>query len=178
MHKILNAYLSEKYPRICIERENSVFECENGWFPLIDTLFDRIQQHIDSSNVVYVKCDTNKLGFVKRKRDETDVSFVSQFVVLHAKEKFGGLRIHFKGGDAYCRGLVSMTETLSYHFCEICGNGGRLNVGHTSGWIQSICKDCAKDSKRTIKFNEEINGLLKTAIQSDAKGILDFYASR
>jgi len=103
---------------------------------------------------------------------------MDQMVFLQVKEKFGGLRIYVKGGDEYCHGLISMTESISYRFCEICGNAGCLNVGHTSGWIQSVCQECAKKSKRKIKFDTEITKMLKKAIRSDEKRIFEFYANR
>jgi hypothetical protein len=169
MNKKLDDYLCNKYPKIFVERKLSVrescmgrgFECGNGWWPLIDSLCHRIQEHIDSHN--------------EYRKDEPPIE---QMVSLQVKEKMGGLRIYSKGGDEYCHGLISMTETLSYHFCEICGTAGRLNVGHTSGWIQSVCQECAKKSKRKIKFDKEITSLLKKAIRADDKKIFDFYASR
>jgi len=169
MHKSLDKYLCEKYPRIFIEREKSArescmgrgFECGNGWFPIIDSLCHRIQEHIDQHN--------------KYRKDEP---LMDQMVFLQVKEKFGGLRIYAKGGDEYCHGLISMSETLSHYFCEICGIGGCGHVGHTKGWIQSVCEECAKKSKRKIKFDTEIKRLLKAAVRRDEKRIFEFYAKR
>jgi hypothetical protein len=169
MNKTLDNYLCEKYPRIFIERNLSPrescmgrgIETGNGWFPLIDSLCHNIQEHVDSHN--------------KYRKEEPPMD---QMVFLQVKEKFGGLRIYTKGGDEYCHGLISMTESISYRFCEICGNAGYLNVGHTSGWIQSVCKECAKKSKRKIKFDAEITKMLKKAIRADEKRIFEFYANR
>jgi hypothetical protein len=169
MNKILDNYLVEAYPRIFSERSKSPmescmgrgFECGNGWFPIIDALCNNIQTHIDDHN-----------------KYRSDEAAIDQMVFLQVKEKFGGLRIYASGGDAYCHGLISMTETLSYRFCEICGKAGYLEVGHTSGWIQSVCIECAKKSKRKIKFDKEITSLLKKAIKQDHKKIFEFYANR
>jgi len=169
MNKTLDDYLCKKYPRIFVERKKTPFESTmgrgfengNGWFPLIDSLCDRIQEHIDGHN----ECINTE-------------PLIEQAVFLQVKEKFGGLRIYFQGGDEYCAGLIRMTETLSYHFCEICGMAGYLNVGHTKGCIQSVCKECAKKSKRKIEFDKEITSMLKKAIRQDHKKIFDFYASK
>jgi hypothetical protein len=53
------------------------------------------------------------------------------------KEKYGGLRLYFSGGDDYVEGLVSMGEAISYSICEICGNKGETNKG---GWIAVRCE--------------------------------------
>ena len=169
MHKTLDNYLCLKYPKIFVERKLSAmqspmgrgFENGNGWMPLIDTLCHQIQSHIDSHN--------------EYRKDDLPIE---QLVCVQCKEKFGQLRFYARGGDEYCHGLISMTETLSYRFCEICGTAGYLHVGHTSGWIQSICADCAKKSKRKIKFDKEISSLFKKAIRKDDKRIFDFYVSR
>jgi hypothetical protein len=169
MNKILDDYLCNKYPKIFVERKLSLtkscmgrgFECGNGWWPLIDSLCHRIQEHIDGHNE-YQKNDPK----------------IEQVVFLQVKEKMGGLRVYCRGGDEYCHGLISMTETISYRFCEICGTAGYLNVGHTTGWIQSVCQECAKKSKRKIKFDTEIRDMLRKAVRADRKRILKFYASR
>ena len=170
MNKVLDNYLCEAYPRIFVERGLSTtkscmgrgFECGNGWFLLLVTMCDRIQSYIDSSN-----------SFPSVGKNP-----IPQFVAQQVKEKFGGLRIYYVGGDAYTAGLVSMTETMSYHSCEICGKAGVLEVGHTEAWIQSVCKECAIKSKREINFDNELTKLLAKAISDDNKEIFDFYANR
>ena len=167
MNKTLDNYLCEKYPRIFIERSKTVyefcmgrgFECGNGFFPLINSLCCHIQEHIDSYNK-YCK----------------DKPPIEQMIFLQVKEKFSNLTIYYGGGDDYCRGLIDMTQALSYYFCEICGNGGCINVGQTKGWIQNICEECAKKSKRKIEFDKEITSMLKKAIRQDNKKVFDFYA--
>ncbi len=169
MNKTLDNFLSENYPRIFEERSLTVyqscmgrgFECGNGWFPLIDLLCHKIQNYIDTYN-----------------RYNKPEARIPQVVFLQVKEKFGGLRIYHKGGDAYCEGLISMAESISYSFCEICGTGGCLHVGHTSGWIQSVCKECSKRTKRPIKMDTEIQKMLAKAIQQDDKRLMEFYDSR
>jgi len=169
MNKTLDNFLSENYPRIFEERSLTVyqscmgrgFECGNGWFPLIDLLCFNIQTYIDNHNK-YCPNDAR----------------IPQVVFRQVKQKFGGLRIYHRGGDEYCNGLIHMANAISYSFCEICGIGGCLHVGHTSGVIQSVCKECSKKTKRTIKMDTEIQKMLSEAIEQDNKCLMEFYDSR
>lgn len=178
MNKILDNYLCKSYPHIFVERSKSVgescmgrgFECGNGWFPIIDSLCHQIQEHIDWNNGIALDDDTNKLGLgKKKKRKKTDRQLIPQFVALQVKEKFGSLRIYYRGGDEYCRGLVSMAKAWSWCTCEICGKGGKRHVGHTAGWIGSICDECSVKIKRPIEFNTDIKKMLNKAIKEDLK---------
>lgn len=169
MNKVLDDYLCDKYPKIFVERTLSPrescmgrgFETGNGYFPLIDSLCHQIQAHIDQHNQ-YCKYQPP----------------IEQMVFQQVKEKFGGLRIYSQGGDEYCKGLIGMAEAQSYSICEICGKAGLLEVGHTKGLIQSVCKECAVKSKREIQFDNELTKLLAKAISDDNKEIFDFYANR
>lgn len=157
MNKKLDNYLCRTYPKIFAERKLSPrvscmgrgFECGDGWFPIINQLCYQIQQRIDW-DAQYPPKDRDPL---------------SQVVFLQVKEKFGALRIYHKGGDEYVNGLITMTKMLSYYICEVCGVGGPVLVGHTKGWIQSICEKCAKKNKRPkVNFNTKVrNQMLKAA---------------
>lgn len=160
MNKTLDNFLCEAYPRIFIERSKTVyescmgrgFECGNGWFPIINSLCYNIQQHIDGHNK-YAK--------------DRKANPIPQVVFLQVKEKFGALRIYHQGGDEYCHGLVDMAATWSWSTCEVCGKGGKRHVGHTKGWIRSMCDECSKKSKRPIKFDTEVKGMLNKAIKQE-----------
>src|ERR1035437_4280930 len=131
MNKELDDYLCRKYPKIFVERKLSPmkscmgrgFECNSGWWFIINSLCHQIQAHIDSHNE-----RVKKYG---KKKDKP----IPQFVALQVKEKFGALRIYQQGGDQYCQGLVDMAASWSWNTCELCGKGGKRHVGHTTGWI-------------------------------------------
>jgi hypothetical protein len=55
------------------------------------------------------------------------------------KEKFGGLRLYYYGGDDRIHGACSMAESMSYVTCERCGHPGKPNKG---GWIMTLCETC------------------------------------
>lgn len=61
---------------------------------------------------------------------------VEHIRVLQIKEKFGGLRFYYDGGDEYISGLVDMAETWAGHTCEQCGDRGERRSG---GWVQTLC---------------------------------------
>lgn len=66
----------------------------------------------------------------------TPTEVISQVVAEQVKEKFGGLRFYYRGGDEFIHGLCSMAESMSYVTCEECGNPGKSNSG---GWISTRC---------------------------------------
>ena len=73
---------------------------------------------------------------IARATYRTPSSAVNQVVVEQVKEKFGGLRFYYRGGDEYISGLCAMAESMSYVTCEECGNPGKPSEG---GWIRTLC---------------------------------------
>jgi len=59
--------------------------------------------------------------------------------ITQIKEKFGGLRLYYHGGDDCVDGACRMAEEMSYRTCESCGRPGRPNE---SGWIMTRCESC------------------------------------
>ena len=81
--------------------------------------------------------------FIKYKQ-KTEPDYQSNYFPVkfdQIKEKYGGLRMYFSGGDDYINGLVSMAEAMSYKICEVCGNKGECNK---SGWFTTLCEGCRK----------------------------------
>lgn len=132
--------LRQKYPKIfrSSQHENDAvgiwgFECDDGWFELVDTLCGKIQSHIEwrSKNVQ----DADELE---------DLQVVAQQV----KEKFGGLRFYVVGGDDITEAFISFAETMSLKICETCGNPGKQQSDR--GWIHTACDPCfEKRARRT-----------------------------
>lgn len=128
MNKENTEYLWNKYPKIFRDKNADIrtsaipfgFECRDGWYKLIDLLCSNIQNHIDYNNV-------------------------TQVVATQVKEKFGGLRFYYTGGDLIIFGMVRIIEDISNHTCEYCGSNKQ--IGKTTGWIKTICKDCVINNK-------------------------------
>lgn len=141
MDQELQNKLFEKYPRLFENRTKSAKEscmawgCEigNGWYELLSSLCHRITNH--EENIEFRIKARNKNGM---ENDEADLCYVP-VTFDQVKEKFGGLRIYFSGGDDYVRGMVSMSESFSYKICEVCGERGKPNK---SGWIHTLCDKC------------------------------------
>lgn len=122
-NKLFDAYPSlfsnkdKTYMRSCMAWG---IECGDGWYEILDGLCNLILQHeqqMDLDQYYPVKFD-------------------------QVKEKYGGLRVYFSGGDDYIEGLVDMTESISYKTCEVCGNAGKSNK---EGWISTLCDTHRKD---------------------------------
>lgn len=113
------------------------FECGDGWFMLLDELMGNIVNHLENKN---------KFNLREGKQELT-------INITQIKEKFGGLRFYYNGGDDYIDGMVRMAESLSYKICEYCGT--TKNIGYTKGWITTICKDCWQSNSQTNNMKWE-----------------------
>ena len=147
MRKELDELLCKRYPKIFQDRNAPMnttcmcwgFSVGDGWYWLIDNLCLNIQNHIDNHND---DCVQYKGKYEQYK----DYEIIPQVVAVQVKEKFGGLRFYYNGGDDHIRSLVDFAESLSYKICEDCGT--TKNVGHTtSGGIGTLCEDCYKKQR-------------------------------
>ena len=68
------------------------------------------------------------------------------------KEKFGGLRFYYSGGDDQISGMVSFAESLCDSICEETGNAGRLCV--RGGWWRTLCEE--KREEYGYKINKQV----------------------
>lgn len=141
MNNELQKELYEKYPDLFSNRNRSPMEscmswgCEvgNGWYELLSSVCWRISQHEKNiEDRVRIRAKNEKPN------DQSDLDYVP-VKFDQVKEKYGGLRIYFSGGDDYVDGLVSMAEEYSYKVCEVCGNAGKPDKG---GWITTLCENC------------------------------------
>lgn len=107
--------MEERFPKIFAEPYGG-FACGEGWWPILEALCGQIQHHIDWKN---------KQGNV-----------VHQVTVAQIKEKFGGLRFYYSGGDDAIDGMVRMAESWAARSCEECGAPGKSRDG---GWIKTLC---------------------------------------
>jgi hypothetical protein len=118
--------LFEKYPLIFRQKDLPMQQtcmcwgicCGDGWYNIIDTLCHNIQSHV-----------------VSRGED-------ASVEATQVKEKYGGLRFYYAGGNDFISGLVWMAESLSCCTCEECGSPGTQN---DKGWISTLCDPCRKN---------------------------------
>ena len=138
MKQTLDKLLCEKYPKMLVNRDKSMmetcmcwgFECGEGWFNILDQLMGNIQHHIDWK--------------VKQGQD------IAQVEVNQIKEKFGGLRFYYQGGDDQIHGMVQMAESFAGTLCEDCGGIGTRRSG---GWIRTLCDK--HEDERSARIEEQ-----------------------
>lgn len=106
-------YMETKYPKMLSEGYGG-FAIGKGWYQIVDSLCNQIQ---------------NYLNWQKE---------VPQVIVTQIKEKFGGLRFYYNGGDEKIDGMVRMAEEWAEHTCEECGKPGHERSG---GWIKTLCDE-------------------------------------
>jgi len=104
------------------------FEVGDGWYWLIENLMKTIHSY----------CKLNKKPYPN---------------ITQIKEKFGGLRFYYEGGNDLIDGMVWLAESLSYKICETCGTVE--NVHQTTGWILTICDNCEKKKNKRRWINEK-----------------------
>lgn len=106
-------------------------ECGLGWYEILSNVCWMIKQHENNKRWRKEYLEKNDPERLSQEPEYFPVKFDQ------VKEKYGGLRLYFSGGDDYVEGLVSMAESISYKTCEICGNKGEPNKG---GWISVRCE--------------------------------------
>lgn len=130
----LDTLLCEKYPKIFADRHKPIthtamcwgFECGDGWFTILDCLCGIIQSHID--NVTKYQYGV--------------LTHCPQVIANQVKEKYGGLRFYYHGGDDEIAGMVRMAEHMALRTCEECGKPGKTREG---GWIRTLCDEHTKE---------------------------------
>lgn len=132
-----------------------MFECDDGWYDIIDTLCMAIQHHIDHRKRD-IEWDINfnqKMEEAKNNNWENWPQYhakepravrepIPQVVAVQIKEKFGGLRFYYDGGDDFIHAIVQMAELMSERTCEVCGDKGKL---YQKGWHRTLCKMHAEE---------------------------------
>jgi hypothetical protein len=139
MDQELQNKLYEKYPQFFVNKDKTPMESPmcfgievgNGWYQILSNVCWMIRQHEDNKRWRKKYLEENDPEKLAAEPEYFPVKFDQ------VKEKYGGLRLYFSGGDDYVEGLVSMAEAISYYVCEICGNKGEANKG---GWISVRCE--------------------------------------
>jgi len=105
------------------------FECGEGWYPIIEEAFDKIEETIE-----------------KMPKKEKKI-FKQSFEILQVKEKLGGLRININMHTDEINKIIQDAEEKASITCEICGNPGKMrDINH---WYSTNCDDC---------YNKKIRG--------------------
>jgi hypothetical protein len=142
-YEVFAKSMEEKYPKM-LSGKYGGFAIGKGWWIIIDKLMGQIQWHIDGS------IKNNKWDL---ENDKTNIRLIIQQVTVEQiKEKFGGLRFYYQGGDDYIHGLVSMAESWAGIACEECGGIGERRSG---GWIRTLCDKHEAEHQERLKLRNE-----------------------
>jgi hypothetical protein len=152
------------------------FECGNGWYMLLDELMGEIDNHLknvnrNNKNKFKYQWMWNLQAYLRRKyKSKSKMYAFAEWIyeksprkkipevtiqIDQIKEKFGGLRFYYSGGDDAIDGMTSLAESLSYKICESCGT--TKNVGQTGGWIYTVCWDCLQKNERANNLEWKAN---------------------
>jgi len=107
----MQEYFPKVYPKIFSGKYGGI-AVGKGWFDLLNQACRLIQSHLDWKPEV------------------------KQVVAMQVKEKFGGLRFYYDGGDEYVSGVAAMAEQMSMMLCDECGAPGERGG---NGWISVLC---------------------------------------
>lgn len=160
MREDLDKKLVEKFPLIFKNRYGDMketlmcwgFECGDGWYQILYSLCSQIQHHIDWSH-------KNKEFDLKWNAEHPDEKRkvrkpVPQVIAVQVKEKFGGLRFYYDGGDEQIYGMVRMAESWAANTCETCGAPGKMRG---RGWMYTACDAHTREEDlTTVEDTDEI----------------------
>lgn len=113
--------ITEAYPKM-FSQPYGGFAVGPGWWPILEALCGQIYHH--------VKWKQEQKEKYSRGDGCPDVT------VEQIKEKFGGLRFYYSGGDDTVDGMVRMAESWASRVCEECGSPGHSRDGN---WIKTLC---------------------------------------
>jgi hypothetical protein len=129
-YEVFAKKMEETYPKMFANPYGG-FAVGKGWWPILEALCANIQSHIDWRN----------------RESET----VPQVVVEQIKEKFGGLRFYYQGGDEQVHGMVRMAEAWAANCCEECCAPGKSRNG---GWIRTLCDKHEAEHQERLRDRE------------------------
>ncbi len=116
-------YLHRNYPKLYPKNNYGGqldFECQDGWFSIIDNLSQKLENLINENN----------------SEEEDFFSYAIQ-----VKEKYGSLRFYMSYATEEMFKLIDIAEKESKNTCEVCGKFGKLNDGP---WYQTLCSEHTK----------------------------------
>ena len=167
MRQELDEALCAKYPKIFKDRHADMretlmcwgFDLGDGWYQVLDSLCANIQHHIDWSHKNHewdLKWNAEHPDEQRPVRDP-----LAQVVAVQVKEKYGGLRFYYNGGDDQIHGMVQMAESWAANTCEQCGAPGRMRG---RGWYYTAC-DLHTREEDLVDEQEHRQEMKKTGLE-------------
>jgi hypothetical protein len=128
-YEAFSKMMEEKYPSM-FDGPYGGFGTGPGWWHIIEALCKNIHGYVERTN------STRALLLKDNPYNVAIPQEIQPVIVRQIKEKFGGLRFYYDGGDKFIHGLTVMAESFSYITCEECGTPGTVRSG---GWIKTLC---------------------------------------
>lgn len=141
--------MEEKYPEM-FPKPYGGFAVGKGWRPILEALCSQIDSYTKWRN------NTREALLKDNPYNRTIPEVIPQVVVEQIKEKFGGLRFYYSGGDDHISGMVRMAEIWAGASCEECGAPGESRGG---GWIKTLCDTHAQEREEKRVAYMKANGL-------------------
>ena len=157
-------HMAEKYPRYFGEgKRYGGFAIGEGWYHIIEQLIAEIDHYTKwrrntraydlRLNRAFMNGRDALLKFLSKGKtpstwDEERADEIMENMgrkitpkvdwvhIEQIKEKFGGLRFYYRGGDEQIHGMVRMAELWAGNTCEKCGDKGKRRDG---GWVRTLC---------------------------------------
>lgn len=175
-------HMAEKYPRYCGENARfGGFAIGEGWYHIIEQLIaeidhytkwrrnmrandlrvnraymkgrDALIKHLSKGKSIPSAWDEERADDIIENMGYKVTPKVDWIHIEQIKEKFGGLRFYYYGGDEQIHGMVRMAELWAGHTCEKCGNKGERRQG---GWIRTLCDTHeAEHQEKMSKYKSE-----------------------
>lgn len=157
-------HMEERFPRMFKGQCYGGFAVGAGWYPIIEALCANIESHVDwkreqrardlrmdrarnkGRDAVLARICKGKPPSMWDEERADDIMatppsitpYVHRVRVQQIKEKFGGLRFYYQGGDGNVAGMVRMAESWADRTCETCGQKGKQRSG---GWVRTLCDE-------------------------------------
>lgn len=138
--------MENKFPEM-FQGQYGGFAVGPGWWSILQNLCEQIDAYTKWRN------NTRKALLNDNPHNHKIPNEVQQVIVEQIKEKFGGLRFYYRGGDDHISGMVRIAESWAACTCEECGMPGKSRQG---GWIRTLCNKHEED--RQLRYARD-NGL-------------------
>jgi hypothetical protein len=135
------AKMESSYPSM-FAKPYGGFAIGPGWWPIIESLCKHIYSYTEYNQQI------RELLLKSNPYNVTIPDAIQPVVVRQIKEKFGGLRFYYDGGNDRIMGMVTMAEVWAAHTCEECGKPGKLRSG---GWFQTLCDEHEAERQERMK---------------------------
>ena len=139
--------MKEKYPKM-FSKPYGGFAVGPGWWPILEGLCAEIYGYTNW-------CNNTREARLKDNPYNLEIpDAVPEVVVEQIKEKFGGLRFYYIGGDDKIDGMIRMAERWADNACKECGAPGSSGG---KGWIKTLCPvhRAESDARYAERFKNE-----------------------